>query len=66
MNLWEVRAAKVSVPLLLGGGATSENVAQAHADGVIVSTAFKPAGGWRVNRSQRIGMPRGSKSLWRW
>jgi membrane complex biogenesis BtpA family protein len=46
--LSEVQTAKLDVPLLLGGGATAENVAQAlaHADGVIVSTAFKSVGGW--------------------
>ncbi len=46
--LTEARSAGLGVPLLLGGGATPENVAQALtlADGVIVSTAFKPAGGW--------------------
>ena len=46
--LSEVRAARLNVPLVLGGGATAENVRQAlnHADGVIVSTAFKSAGGW--------------------
>ncbi len=46
--LSEVRAAQLGVPLLLGGGATAENVAQAlvHADGVIVGTAFKTVGGW--------------------
>ena len=46
--LSEVRAAQLGVPLFLGGGATAENVSQAlqHADGVIVSTAFKSVGGW--------------------
>jgi len=46
--LSKVRAANLDVPLLLGGGATAENVGQAlqHADGVIVSTAFKAVGGW--------------------
>ena len=44
----EVRGAKVKVPLLLGGGATPDNIAQAleHADGVIVSTALKPVSEW--------------------
>lgn len=44
----EVRAAKLGVPLLLGGGATAENIARFRdlADGVIVSTAFKTVGGW--------------------
>lgn len=46
--LSEVRAANLGVPLLLGGGATTENVGQAlqYADGVIVSTAFKAVDGW--------------------
>lgn len=46
--LREVRAAKLSVPLLLGGGATVANAAQAlsQADGAIVGTAFKSIGGW--------------------
>jgi len=46
--LSEVRVANLGVPLLLGGGATAENIAQAlqHANGVIVSTAFKSVGGW--------------------
>jgi len=44
----EVRSAKVGVPLLLGGSANPENVAQAleSADGVIVSTALKPVSEW--------------------
>lgn len=44
----EVRAAKVGVPALLGGGATAENLSRFRglADGAIVSTAFKAAGGW--------------------
>ena len=44
----EVRAARLGVPLLLGGSATPENVAQGleHADGAIVSTALKPVGEW--------------------
>ena len=44
----EVRAAKLNVPLLLGGGANAHNAAQALAvaDGMIVSTAFKRVGGW--------------------
>ncbi len=46
--LAEVRGAKLGVPLLLGGGATAENVAALKplCDGIIVSTAFKPVGGW--------------------
>jgi uncharacterized protein len=46
--LAEVRAAKIEVPLLLGGGATAENLSEirALANGVIVSTAFKKVGGW--------------------
>ena len=46
--LAEVRAAQLGVPLLLGGGAKAENVAQAlqHADGVIVSSTFKPGSAW--------------------
>jgi hypothetical protein len=44
----EVRGTNVGVPLLLGGSATPENIAQAldYADGVIVSTALKPVSGW--------------------
>jgi uncharacterized protein len=44
----EVHAAKVGVPLLLGGSATPDNIVQAlkRADGVIVSTALKPVGEW--------------------
>ena len=44
----EVRATRLGAPLLLGGGATAENIGRVHdlADGVIVSTAFKAAGGW--------------------
>ncbi len=44
----EVRQAKLDVPLLIGGGVTDQNVHQALqvADSVIVSTAFKPVGGW--------------------
>lgn len=49
--LREVAAAHLGVPLLLGGGATPEgtpNIRQVLevADGVIVSTALKPAGEW--------------------
>ena len=46
--LSEVQAAKLGVPLLLGGGATAENLDQIKplCNGVIVSTAFKHAGGW--------------------
>lgn len=46
--LAEVRAANLGVPLMLGGGANAGNIGQAlkHADGVIVSTAFKRVGGW--------------------
>lgn len=44
----EVRAAKLGVPLLIGGSVNANNVAHALsiADSVIVSTAFKPIGGW--------------------
>jgi hypothetical protein len=44
----EVRGVNLGVPLLLGGGATAENVSRIRdlADGVIVSTAFKAKGGW--------------------
>ena len=44
----EVRAADLSVPLLLGGGVKTENVGEAlaYADGAIVSTSFKPTGAW--------------------
>jgi membrane complex biogenesis BtpA family protein len=46
--LAEVRAARLGVPLLLGGSATVENLPQVKSlcDGVIVSTAFKRIGGW--------------------
>lgn len=46
--LKEVRAAGLGVPLLLGGGASAKNVAEAlnFADGVIVSSTFKQATGW--------------------
>ena len=46
--LAEVRAAQLDVPLLLGGSATPDNLAQVKSlcDGVIVSTAFKRIGGW--------------------
>jgi len=46
--LSEVRAANLGVPLLLGGGANAENAARALqvADGIIVSSAFKPRQGW--------------------
>ncbi|MBM4424697.1 MAG: hypothetical protein FJ030_15145 [Chloroflexi bacterium] len=48
LMLAEVRAEKLGVPLLLGGGATAENLDRVRdlVDGVIVSTAFKSAGGW--------------------
>ena len=44
----EVRQAKLDAPLLIGGSVTDRNVQQALqvADSVIVSTAFKPVGGW--------------------
>jgi len=46
--LAEVRAARLGVPLLLGGSATAENLSHVKSlcDGVIVSTAFKRIGGW--------------------
>lgn len=46
--LAEVRDAKIDVPLLLGGGATSVTLARIRslANGVVVSTAFKRVGGW--------------------
>jgi uncharacterized protein len=46
--LGEVRRSGLSVPLLLGGGANPQNVAEAlkTADGVIVSSAFKTISGW--------------------
>ena len=46
--LAEVRAQNLPVPLLIGGGVTEKNVAQAlqAANSVIVSSAFKPIGGW--------------------
>jgi len=44
----EARAARLGVPLLIGGSVNEKNVAHALtiADSVIVSTAFKPIGGW--------------------
>ena len=49
--LSDVRALNLHVPLFLGGGANRDNIQQVldHADGAIVSTAFKPAGGWNRN-----------------
>jgi membrane complex biogenesis BtpA family protein len=46
--LSEVKALNLGVPLLLGGGANTDNIAGALAiaDGVIVSSTFKPKGGW--------------------
>lgn len=46
--LAEVKAAGFAVPLLLGGGATAENVHEVLrvADGVIVSSTFKALAGW--------------------
>lgn len=46
--LRSVRAANFQVPLLLGGGATTKNIAEVlrFADGVIVSSAFKSVSGW--------------------
>ncbi len=46
--LADVRAAKLGAPLLLGGGATADNIAQVlkAADGVVVSSAFKSVSGW--------------------
>jgi membrane complex biogenesis BtpA family protein len=44
----EVQRSGQTLPIWIGGGVTSENVARAlkHADGVIVSTAFKPVDGF--------------------
>ena len=46
--LRQVQEAKLDVPLFLGGGANAENVKDAlqYSDGVIVSSSFKPIGGW--------------------
>jgi len=46
--LKKVREANLGVPMLLGGGADEENIADVLnlADGVIVSSSFKPIGGW--------------------
>jgi len=46
--LKEVRQANLGVPMLMGGGADVQNIAEAleYCDGVIVSSAFKPIGGW--------------------
>jgi uncharacterized protein len=43
-----VKKANLGVPLLLGGGATAENIGEVLkvADGVIVSSAFKSVSGW--------------------
>jgi membrane complex biogenesis BtpA family protein len=44
----EVRDSKVEAPLLVGGGATADNLAsfKGLVDGLVVSTAFKVKGGW--------------------
>jgi membrane complex biogenesis BtpA family protein len=46
--LSEVKSLDLGVPLLLGGGAKKDNIpdALAIADGAIVSSTFKPKGGW--------------------
>ena len=46
--LREVREAALGVPVLLGGGAKLENIKEALqvSDGAIVSSSFKPLGGW--------------------
>jgi hypothetical protein len=46
--LAEVRAAHLGVPLFLGGGATADNIKDVLriADGVVVSSTFKPLSGW--------------------
>jgi predicted TIM-barrel enzyme len=44
----QVRRAKLEKPLFIGGGVDAKNVRQAlaSADGVIISSAFKPIAGW--------------------
>jgi uncharacterized protein len=46
--LGQVRQANLGVPLLIGGGATAENIGRvlAVADGAIVSSTFKAESGW--------------------
>ncbi|NMC30300.1 MAG: hypothetical protein GYA45_09545 [Pelolinea sp.] len=46
--LQEVQKANLGVPLFLGGGAKAENVKEAlkFCSGVVVSSSFKPIGGW--------------------
>lgn len=46
--LQEVQNAKLGIPLFLGGGAKAENIKEAlrFCNGVIVSSSFKPVGGW--------------------
>lgn len=46
--LKEVHDANLGFPLLLGGGANKENIANAllYANGAIVSSSFKPLSGW--------------------
>jgi membrane complex biogenesis BtpA family protein len=46
--LAEVKEANLGVPLLLGGGAKAENIRRVLkvSDGAIVSSSFKPVGGW--------------------
>lgn len=47
----QVRRASLGVPLLIGGGVTAENAAEAFAvaDGVIVSTALKQVASWAAD-----------------
>lgn len=46
--LQEVKEVKLGVPLLIGGGAKTENIKKALqvCSGAIVSSSFKPVGGW--------------------
>jgi len=46
--LGEVKEANLGVPLLIGGGTKMENIKEALkvCDGAIVSSSFKPVGGW--------------------
>ncbi len=46
--LKEVREADLGVPMLIGGSANADNIQEAlkYCDGAIVSSSFKPVGGW--------------------
>lgn len=52
--LKEVKDANLGVPILIGGSANTDNIQEAlkYCDGAIVSSSFKPVGGW-TNESIR-------------